>query len=183
MKAEKKLTFGRIFWPTFWSALIVSILGLIIWLIVISGIISSFETESGLMVKDKTILHLELNGPISDKANSEFDPMSFSMSNTAGLTDILHALEEAKTDKKIKGLFIEIDNLSCGFATAKEIRDAINDFESSGKFVVAYKIHLLFFLNLLLASMGAFSVDALKPCLRSLRPAGNCLRYSSAISF
>ena len=81
---------------------------------------------------------MELNGPISDKANSEFDPMSFSMSNTAGLTDILHALEEAKTDKKIKGLFIEIDNLSCGFATAKEIRDAINDFESSGKFVVAY---------------------------------------------
>ena len=138
MKAEKKLTFGRIFWPTFWSALIVSILGLIIWLIVISGIISSFETESGLIVKDKTILHMELNGPISDKANSEFDPMSFSMSNTAGLTDILHALEEAKTDKKIKGLFIEIDNLSCGFATAKEIRDAINDFEASGKFVVAY---------------------------------------------
>ena len=79
MKTEKKLTFGRIFWPTFWSALIVSILGLIIWLIVISGIISSFETESGLMVKDKTILHMELNGPISDKANSEFDPMSFSI--------------------------------------------------------------------------------------------------------
>lgn len=138
MTGEKKVTFGRIFWPSFWAALIVSILGLIIWLIVISGIISSFDTETGLMVKDKTILHMELNGPIGDKGNSEFDPMSFTMNNTAGLTDILHALEEAKTDKKIKGLFIEIDNLSCGFATAKEIRDAINDFEESGKFVVAY---------------------------------------------
>src|SRR5690606_28510586 len=60
------------------------------------------------------------------------------MSHVAGLSDILHGLEAAKEDKKIKGIFIEIDNLSCGFATAKEIRDAINDFEESGKFVVAY---------------------------------------------
>lgn len=135
---DKKVTFGRIFWPSFWAALIVSILGLIIWLIVISGIISSFDTETGLIVKDKTVLHMELNGPIGEKGSSEFDPMSFQMNHTAGLSDILHGLEAAKTDKKIKGIFIEIDNLSCGFATAKEIRDAINDFEASGKFVVAY---------------------------------------------
>ena len=135
---NKKVTFGRIFWPSFWAALIVSILGLIIWLIVISGIIGSFDTDTSLSVKDKSILHMELNGPIGEKGSSNFDPMSFSMKHVAGLADILHGLEAAKTDKKIKGVFIEIDNLSCGFATAKEIRDAINDFEKSGKFVVAY---------------------------------------------
>lgn len=135
---DRKVTFGRIFWPSFWAALIVSILGLIIWLIVISGIISSFETDSGLSIKDKTILHMKLDGEIGEKSKSDFDPMSFSMNHVAGLADILHGLEAAKTDKKIKGVFIEIDNLSCGFATAKEIRDAINDFEKSGKFVVAF---------------------------------------------
>ena len=135
---DKKVTFGRIFWPSFWAALIVSILGLIIWLIVISGIISSFESDSGMSIKDKTILHMQLDGPIGEKGSSQFDPMSFSMKHVAGLADILHGLEAAKKDKKIKGIFIEIDNLSCGFATAKEIRDAINDFEKSGKFVVAY---------------------------------------------
>lgn len=138
MTTEKKVTFGRIFWPSFWAALIVSILGLIIWLIVISGIISSFDTDTGLNVKDKTILHMQLSGPIGEKGSSKFDPMSFSMNNTAGLSDILHGLETAKEDDKIKGVFIEIDDLNCGFATAKEIRDAINDFETSGKFVVAY---------------------------------------------
>lgn len=135
---DRKVTFGRIFWPSFWAALIVSVLGLIIWLIVISGIISSFETESGMSVKDKTILHMKLDGEIGEKSKSNFDPMSFSMNHVAGLADILHGLEAAKTDEKIKGIFIEIDNLSCGFATAKEIRDAINDFETSGKFAVAY---------------------------------------------
>jgi len=135
---DKKVTFGRIFWPSFWAALIVSILGLIIWLIVISGIISSFDTETGLNVKDKTILHMQLDGEIGEKSKSDFDPMSFSMNHVAGLADILHGLEAAKTDDNIKGVFLEIDNLSCGFATAKEIRDAINDFEESGKFVVAY---------------------------------------------
>ena len=136
--SEKKVTFGRIFWPSLWAALIVSVLGLIIWLLVIGGIISSFTAEKGFEVKDKTILHMQLNGPIGEKGSSEFDPMSFSMTHVAGLSDILHGLEAAKEDKKIKGIFIEIDNLSCGFATAKEIRDAINDFEESGKFVVAY---------------------------------------------
>jgi protease-4 len=138
MTAEKKVSFGRIFWPSFWAALIVSVLGLIIWLIVISGIISSFDTDTSVQVNDKTILHMELNGEIGEKSSSKFDPMSFQMDNISGLADILYGLEVAKTDKKIKGVFIEIDNLSCGFATAKEIRDAINDFETSGKFVVAY---------------------------------------------
>ena len=136
--SERKVTFGRIFWPSLWAALIVSVLGLIIWLLVIGGIISSFSADTSFKVKDKTILHMQLNGPIGEKGSSEFDPMSFTMNHVAGLSDILHGLEAAKEDKKVKGIFIEIDNLSCGFATAKEIRDAINDFEKSGKFVVAY---------------------------------------------
>jgi protease-4 len=44
----------------------------------------------------------------------------------------------AKEDKKIKGLYIEIGNLACGYASAREIRNAINDFEKSGKFAIAY---------------------------------------------
>ena len=34
--------------------------------------------------------------------------------------------------------FIEIGDLNCGYATAREIRNALNDFEKSGKFIVAY---------------------------------------------
>ena len=39
---------------------------------------------------------------------------------------------------KIKGIFLELGSLKCGFASAKELHDAIKDFQKSGKFAVAY---------------------------------------------
>lgn len=137
---EKKITFGRIFWPAFWATLIVSILGTIIWIIAISGIIGGLGdfTPKALHVKDKTVLHMTLNGPVNERGDMEFDPGEFKMSHHPGLNEILYGLQNAKKDDKIKGIFIELGDLQCGFATAKEIRDAINDFESSGKFAVAY---------------------------------------------
>lgn len=133
----QKIRFGRIFWPSFWAALIVSILGLIIWLLVISGIIGSFETEP-MKVQSNTVLHMSLNTRIAEKGQTKFNSTSFSVDKTIGLADILHGLETAKTDDKIKGVYLELEGASCGYATAREIRNAINDFEKSGKFVVAY---------------------------------------------
>lgn len=133
----QKIRFGRIFWPTFWAALIVSVLGLIIWLLVISGIISSFEGEP-MKVESNSVLHMSLNGQIKEKGTTKFNPSSFSIDKSTGLADILHGFEAAKKDKKIKGVYLELEGASCGYATAREIRNAINDFEKSGKFVVAY---------------------------------------------
>ena len=136
--SERKVTFGRIFWPSLWAALIVSILGVIIWLVVIGSVIGGLDTDTSMKVDKNTVLHMTLNGTIAETGNSEFNPVEFKMNITPGLSDILHGLEVAKTEDKIKGVFIEIDDLTCGFATAKEVHDAINDFEESGKFVVAY---------------------------------------------
>ena len=134
----RKVTFGRVFWPSLWAALTISIVGVIIWAIVIGSFFGGLDKSKGISVEDKTVLHMTLNGSIGEKGSSQFNPTSFQMDVTLGLADILHGLEEAKKDDKIKGVFIEIDALRCGFATAKEIRDAINDFEKSGKFAVAY---------------------------------------------
>lgn len=133
----QKIRFGRIFWPSFWAALIVSLLGLIIWLIVISGLVSSFEAEP-MKVQSNTVLHMSLDTRIAEKGQTKFNSTSFNVDKTIGLADILHGLETAKTDDKIKGVYLELEGASCGYATAREIRNAINDFEKSGKFVVAY---------------------------------------------
>lgn len=133
----QKVSWGRIFWPSFWAALIVSILGLLIWVIIILSF-SSIGKAKGLSIEKKSILHMTLQGQIGEKAKSGFDPASMQINYTLGLADILHGLERAKTEDNIKGVYIEIDALQCGFATATEIRNAINDFEKSGKFAVAY---------------------------------------------
>lgn len=135
--SEKKVSFGRIFWPSLWSALIVSLLGVLIWVLVMAGLIGSFEVEP-VAVKDNTVLHMTLDGVIAEKGDSKFNPSSFTIDNKIGLSAILHGFDVAEKDSDVKGIFLEIDNLQCGAATAKEIRDAINHFEETGKFVVAY---------------------------------------------
>lgn len=133
----QKIRFGRIFWPSFWAALIVSVLGLIIWLLVISGIISSFETKP-MAVESNSVLHMSLDSRIAEKGQTKFSGSTFSIDKSIGLADILHGFETAKKDDKIKGVYLELEGASCGYATAREIRNAINDFEKSGKFVIAY---------------------------------------------
>ena len=133
----QKIRFGRIFWPSFWAALIVSVLGVIIWLLVISGIIGSFEPEP-MKVESNSVLHMSLDSRIAEKGQTKFNSTSFSIDKTIGLADILHGFETAKKDDKIKGVYLELEGASCGYATAREIRNAINDFEKSGKFVIAY---------------------------------------------
>lgn len=81
---------------------------------------------------------MKLDNGVSERGSTNFDPMTFTVDNKLSLAAVLHGLESAKTDDKIKGVFLELGNLQCGMATAREIRNAINDFEKSGKFVVAY---------------------------------------------
>lgn len=135
---EKKVTFGRIFWPSLVAMLIASILGLILFFLMLGGVIGGLTETPSYSIKDKTILHMSLKGQIAENSSSTFNPAEMGIENKIGLSDLLFGLEKAKTDDKIKGVFMEIDNLQCGFATAREIRNAINDFEKSGKFVVAY---------------------------------------------
>ena len=135
---EKKVTFGRIFWPSLVAMLIASIVGLILFFLILGGVIGGLTESPSYSIEDKTILHMSLKGEIAENSSSTFNPAEMGIENKIGLSDLLFGLEKAKTDDKIKGVFMEIDNLQCGFATAREIRNAINDFEKSGKFVVAY---------------------------------------------
>jgi protease-4 len=56
----------------------------------------------------------------------------------AGLYDITKALTHAKTDKSIKGILIKLSATPGGWATIQQLRSAIVDFKTSGKFVYAY---------------------------------------------
>lgn len=136
--AERKIKFGRIFWPAFWAALIVSILGLIIWIIVISSIASSFNQPTTMEVAEGTVLHMTLDETIAERGGTSLDKTTFQVDSRAGLADLLQGFEEAKKDDRIKGIFLELNGVGAGIATINELRNAVNDFEESGKFVVAY---------------------------------------------
>jgi protease-4 len=95
-------------------------------------------------LKDNSVLRLDLNRPIVENASTEDNPFSsltdayFAPTENVGLIQVLSALERAKVDPKIKGIYLDASFPMAGYAQLSEIRDAIQKFQKSGKFVYAY---------------------------------------------
>ncbi|MBM3160824.1 MAG: signal peptide peptidase SppA [Bacteroidetes bacterium] len=137
---EGKIKFGKIFWPSFLAVVIGGIISTVIYILSLFSVLTLFFDmgESELEVKDNTVLHMKLEGEIAEQSSSDLSISTFSFKQKKGLPDILHGLKKAQNDDRIKGLFLELGDVNCGVSTAKEIRKAIDEFEKSGKFVVAY---------------------------------------------
>lgn len=96
-------------------------------------------TESETIVKKNSIMMLDLQGTLYER-NPE-DPLSLLFSDdyiVYGLDDILSSIKKAKENENIKGIYIQANYLTCGYSSLEEIRDALQDFKESGKFIVAY---------------------------------------------
>jgi protease-4 len=95
-------------------------------------------------LKDNSVLKLDLNRPIVENATTEDNPFAaltdlyFSPPENLGLIQVLSALERAKVDPKIKGIYVDASFPIAGYAQLSEIREAIQKFQKSGKFVYAY---------------------------------------------
>jgi protease-4 len=95
-------------------------------------------------LKDNSVLRLDLNRPIVENASTEDNPFSaltdayFAPTENLGLIQLLSALERAKVDPKIKGIYLDASFPMAGYAQLSEIREAIQKFQKSGKFVYAY---------------------------------------------
>ena len=124
--------------------LLASILGCIIALGVLFFMFLIFVSLVGsqdnvITVPDKSVLEIGIDQPLKDYGG-KFDFTDFGMKYEQydGLNHMLKAIEQAKTDTKIKGISINSSYLPAGMAQARAIRNALNDFKSSGKFVYAY---------------------------------------------
>lgn len=120
----------------FISCIIISILSLIMMV----SMLSSLSDQP--VINDNSILKLTLNRPIQERvADNPFEELGAldDYYNTAiGLNDILKCIETAAVDPQIKGIYLNLSSISASPATLKEIRDALVQFKTSGKFVMSY---------------------------------------------
>ncbi len=90
-------------------------------------------------VKDNTVIELDLSKVSLDYAGKvNFKEFNYFETNHDGFIDVLNAIDAAKTDNKIKGISILNNQSQLGMAQSKALRDKLNDFKKSGKFVVSY---------------------------------------------
>ncbi|WP_204307478.1 hypothetical protein, partial [Klebsiella pneumoniae] len=54
------------------------------------------------------------------------------------LYDVVRMIRYAKTDTVVKGIYVRCGHNVNGFAASEELRNALLDFKSSKKFVIAY---------------------------------------------
>ena len=109
----------------------VSIIGIILLFMIVGAIISSAEKQ--VSVENNSMLVLDLSRQIVDRApNDPFEDMDiplFSQVKTLGLDDIFISLENAKTDDRIKGIYLKLSMFNGGMASAEEIRNALFAFK------------------------------------------------------
>ena len=129
----------------FFKTLFASTIGVIIGLFIvgflamaiIGGIIAS-SGSSAYVMKDKTILKLDLSGSIEDKKTDNPFGSLFGGSESMSLDDVLDAIKKAKENDEVKGIYIKSGAMSTGIASLEPIRKALLDFKETDKFIVAY---------------------------------------------
>ena len=119
-----------------------SIVAMLIFFGIIGLVASSSEKE--VTLEKNSILHLDLNGRTLVERTSEEDLVfgsfldPFGGENTAGLVNLKKAIGEAKTNENVKGIYLNAGLIGAGQAGLLELREALIDFKTSGKFIVAY---------------------------------------------
>lgn len=128
------------FLKTFFASLLALIIFTIIGVIVIIGIISSAASPDKPVIGNKAVLVLNLSNhfPEQSKDNPLNALINKGENEIPSLYDMVRMLHYAGRDSAIKGVYILCGNNTNGFAASEELRKAVMDFKSSGKFVIAY---------------------------------------------
>lgn len=119
-----------------------SILLFLIFFGIMAALVSSIGSDKEFVVKDNSVLKISLAYPIEERTSKNPFEGGFNFANLSsdrlGLNDILARIKMAKEDDKIKGIYLDMSMVPSSFATLEEIRDALLDFKSSDKFILAY---------------------------------------------
>jgi protease-4 len=112
-------------------------LGIVFFMFLIFAALAGAGDE--VRVKGNSVLKLEFPLPVTEhSATDPEDPFALFFEPKMGLDQIVQAIGVAKADDRIKGISISSPFLMAGMAQTKAIRDALEDFKTSGKFVYAY---------------------------------------------
>lgn len=134
------------FIKTFLAALLAFVLGslaiLLFGMFILFAIAGSMERT--VTVKEGSILRIDFSEVINDAPSSDplagFDFRTLQSTRQLSLLKVLRTLETAAVDDRIEGIYLRMNGTGgvTGTALIEELREAIELFKQSGKFVVAY---------------------------------------------
>lgn len=139
---KQNMGFGKTFLAALLAVVVGSGVTFVFWIMLFSGLSAAFQTPP-TTVPESAILKIDLSESLLDAPSKNpmatFDFVTMQPMAQVTLFDALQAIEAAKSDDRIKGIYINLN----GGGTApinivEELRASIEDFKQSGKWVVAY---------------------------------------------
>ncbi|MES2882329.1 MAG: signal peptide peptidase SppA, partial [Bacteroidota bacterium] len=128
----------RSFFKIFFASLLALIVFIFIGIFLLFAIAASVTSKDAPQVAANSVLVIDLSEALPEMpVANPFDIIS-DEEKPVSLTHALRLIEHAKTNEKIKGIYIIANNSALGFAGSNEMRNAIVDFKKSKKWVIAY---------------------------------------------
>lgn len=136
--------FFKTVFAVFLGLILFSILGAGVAVLIAFGVGSKLEETSQEPEQD-SILVYDLSLFISDRPQENENFVSLEEPWNIPLRSLLETIKAAKTDDQIKGIFLngEQGYVGADFGSIREIRQALADFKTSGKPIIAYGVDWL----------------------------------------
>ncbi len=108
----------------------------------VGALVNSFSGSSVTAVTptDGSVLLLDLEGTLSDQYTTDYfeDLFNQGRQKNFALPEILRAIAAAEDDPMVEAIILKLENCNMGFASAHQLRDALESFKQSGKRIYAY---------------------------------------------
>lgn len=121
----------------------IAVIFLIVGLIIAGVAGSKISTgKQNAFVPKNSVLHIKLDHPITENTSGNplesFDFETFQPLQILSLRSIITSIEKASTDDRIKGIYLDLSTIQTGIASIEEIRTALENFKTSGKWIISY---------------------------------------------
>ena len=128
-------SFFKIFLASFLAMIVFCIAGVFL----LVGMVSSLATKDKPSVAEKSVLTINLSQHFPERMQENpLGAITNEETDVPGLYDVIRLVKHAKQDNNIAGIFIIANDNGNSFASSEELRNAILDFKSSKKFVLAH---------------------------------------------
>lgn len=128
------------FFKTFFASLLALVVFTVIGILILIGFIVSATSSDKPIIGSHAVLVLDLSHTFKEQSQEHpFDVLlNKGDAEVPALYDMIRMIHHAKSDTAVKGIYVLCGSNDNGFAASEELRQALLDFKTSRKFVIAY---------------------------------------------
>lgn len=129
----------RQFFKIFFACLLSLVIFTLIVFFFILATVGRITAKERPVVLAKSVLVIDLGESFAEQ--SRVNPFGFigdKAKEQPGMFDVVRLIQRAKTDNDIEGIYLVANGNPNGYAASEEIRSALKEFRSGGKFILAH---------------------------------------------